>query len=86
MHFLGMPTFMKTVFELMSSFAKDKMKKRFVLSAKGDFAKLIEEVGTDILPAEYGGTNGIMQDHIGKAGLSWMNIYILLPMIFLTFR
>ena len=57
---------MKTVFELMSSFAKDKMKQRFILSSKGDLTKLIEDVGVDILPAEYGGTNGSIQDHIGK--------------------
>ena len=57
---------MKTIFELMTSFAKDKMKKRFVLSAKGDFSKLIEDVGAEILPVEYGGTNGTVQDHVGE--------------------
>ena len=36
----------------------------FQLCGKGDFSKLHEEVGTEILPKEYGGTNGCMQDHL----------------------
>jgi hypothetical protein len=32
-----------------------------------DWSSLIEAVGTDVLPVEYGGTNGTIQDHIGKA-------------------
>lgn len=66
MHFLNMPAFMKNIFEVMSSFAKDKMRKRFVVHPKGDFSKLHEDVGLEILPAEFGGTNGAIQDHIGN--------------------
>ena len=66
MHFLGMPAFMKSIFEVMSSFAKDKMRKRFIVHRQGDLTKLHEELGVEVLPAEYGGTNGSIQDHIGK--------------------
>jgi hypothetical protein len=31
-----------------------------------DCSSLIEAVGADVLPLEYGGTNGKVQDHIGN--------------------
>ena len=65
MFFLGLPGFLEPVFNVMMSFSKEKFRNRIQMCTKGDFAKLQAEVGTDILPKEYGGTNGCMQDHIG---------------------
>ena len=50
----------------MMSFSKEKMRQRIQLVGKDDLAKLHEELGTDILPKEYGGTNKSVQDHLGK--------------------
>jgi hypothetical protein len=66
MHFLNMPSLMEGVFTLMKSFAKDKMRQRLHVHAKKDkYTGLHEALGKDILPLEYGGTNGKLQDHIG---------------------
>jgi len=64
MHFLNMPGVMESIFGIMSSFAKDKMKDRLHVHKRGDLSQLIEMVGTDVLPKEYGGTNGTIQDHV----------------------
>ena len=65
MHFLNMPPVMESVFAMMKSFTKEKMRERLLVHAKGDLTALHEAVGTDVLPEEYGGTNGKIQDHIG---------------------
>ena len=49
----------------MKSFAKEKMKDRLYVHPKGDLTALHEAVGKDVLPVEYGGTNGTLQEHIG---------------------
>ena len=72
MYFLGMPTFMLSIFNVMMSFSKEKFKKRIQLVTKNDFAKLHEELGTEILPKEYGGTNRSIQDHLGEYSLKKM--------------
>ena len=33
---------------------------------KGDYSQIIDDLGKDVLPEEYGGTNGKLQDHIGN--------------------
>lgn len=67
MHFLGMPAFMESVFSVMMSFAKDKLRQRIQVHAKGnDFDLLHKDVGPEVLPKEYGGTNGTIQDHIDQ--------------------
>ena len=63
---LGLPSFLTIIFNFMMSFSKDKFKERTQLVAKNDFAKLHEELGTEILPKEYGGTNRSVQDHLGN--------------------
>ena len=50
MFFLGMPSFMESVFNVMMSFSKEKFKQRIQLLGKNDFSKLHEELGTDVLP------------------------------------
>jgi len=56
-HFLNLPSAMETVLNMMQSFMKDKMRKRNKIHPKGDYSSLWEEVGKDVLPVEYGGTN-----------------------------
>ena len=67
MFFLGLPSFLEPVFNVMMSFSKEKFRQRIQMCTKGDFSKLHQELGTEVLPKEYGGTNGCMQDHIGKS-------------------
>ena len=69
MYFLGMPSFMESIFNVMMSFSKEKFKQRVQLVGKDNLAKLHEELGTEILPVEYGGTNGSIQDHLGNVAL-----------------
>ena len=65
MYFLGMPSFMTSIFNVMMSFSKEKFKQRIQLVAKDDFAKLHEELGIEILPKEYGGTGwNAIEKHI----------------------
>lgn len=66
MHFLNMPGLMEGIFSMMKSFSKEKMRDRLIVHPKGDLSMLHEAVGTEILPKEFGGTNGTLQDHIGK--------------------
>ena len=65
-HIIGMPGFMKKVYDLFSVFIKDKIKERFQFHAAGDLKKLQEDCGLEVLPAELGGTNGTIEDHIGE--------------------
>eukprot|EP00095_Tigriopus_kingsejongensis_P010031 snap_masked-scaffold231_size243715-processed-gene-1.8 protein:Tk10031 transcript:snap_masked-scaffold231_size243715-processed-gene-1.8-mRNA-1 annotation:"hypothetical protein DAPPUDRAFT_200654" len=65
MFFLNVPGFVESLFNVMKGFMKEKMRERiFLLAKKDDFDTLIEEMGADILPREYGGNNGSLQDHI----------------------
>ena len=48
------------------SFSNEKMKERTKFCSKNDdLSSLHETVGKDVLPEEYGGTNGKMKTHIG---------------------
>ena len=52
---------------LCMSFASKKMNARTKFYSKSDnLSNLYEAVGKDVLPEEYGGTNGTMKIHIGK--------------------
>ena len=64
MHMLNMPSFMASLYNMMKGFMKPKMRERMYVHAKGDLTQLHEAVGTEVLPEEYGGTNGTMQDHV----------------------
>ena len=66
MHMVNMPSFLETVVNLFKSFLNEKMKNRFQIHAIGDYSKLHDSVGKDVLPEELGGTNGKLQEHIGK--------------------
>ena len=56
---------MEAVFGLYKSFANQKMQARMNGHLKSEgYAALIESLGAEVLPEEYGGTNGKLQDHI----------------------
>jgi len=62
MHFLNFPSFLQGVFTMMQGFLNEKMKKRNQVHQKGDYAKLYESIGQEVLPEEYGGSNGSIDD------------------------
>ncbi len=67
---LNMPGFAETLFRLMQGFMKDKMKNRMVVHSKGDLSALHEALGTQVLPVEYGGSNGAIKDHVGEEAVA----------------
>ena len=68
MHMINMPPPMEAVFTLYKSFANEKMQKRMRAHLKGEgYSALIESLGKEVLPVEYGGTNGTLQEHIGNS-------------------
>ena len=64
LHMLNMPSIFETLFNIMKGFMKEKMRERLIVHPKGDLTALQESVGLEILPEEYGGTNGKIQDHV----------------------
>jgi len=62
MHFLNLPPVMQGVFTMMQGFLTEKMRKRNQVHQKGDYLKLYDEVGKEVLPEEYGGSNGSIID------------------------
>lgn len=42
------------------------MKERFHVHQAGALEAIQEDIGKDVLPEEYGGTNGTIQDHLGN--------------------
>ncbi len=66
MHFLNMPSFVEGLFNLVRSFMKEKMRERIKVHPKGDYSLLQEELGKEVLPVEYGGTNGSVVEHASK--------------------
>eukprot|EP00091_Calanus_sinicus_P008665 TRINITY_DN20822_c0_g1_i1.p1 TRINITY_DN20822_c0_g1~~TRINITY_DN20822_c0_g1_i1.p1 ORF type:complete len:163 (+),score=38.21 TRINITY_DN20822_c0_g1_i1:34-489(+) len=62
LHFITMPPVIESVFKMMEGFQKEKMKKRNHVHPKGDMSKMQEDLGLDILPKEYGGTNGTVEE------------------------
>lgn len=65
MHILNMPGFVDSVFNMIKGFMKEKMRQRMQIHKKGDYSKLQEALGTEVLPIEYGGTNGSIDDIAG---------------------
>jgi len=65
MHMVNMPPPMEAVFTLYKSFANEKMQRRMNAHPKGQgYDSLVESLGEDVLPTEYGGKNGLLQEHI----------------------
>ena len=61
MHFLNMPKIVETVFNLLLSQSKEMYKKMNQVHPKGDNSLLLDNVGHQILPTEYGGENNNIQ-------------------------
>jgi len=62
MHFLNMPPALQGVFTMMQGFLNEKMKKRNQVHQKGDYTALWDAIGKEVLPEEYGGSNGPVED------------------------
>jgi len=62
LHFINMPPVIESVYKMFEGFQKEKMRQRNHVHPKGDLSKMQEDVGLDILPKEYGGTNGTIDE------------------------
>lgn len=62
LHFLNFPQLMQGVFTMMQGFQKEKMRKRNKVHLKGNFSELYEDIGQEVMPEEYGGKNGTLED------------------------
>jgi len=62
LHFLNLPPVMESIYKLFDSFQKEKMRKRNHIHPKGDMTKVIEDLGKEVLPIEYGGTGPSVAD------------------------
>jgi len=62
LHFINLPPVMESIFKLFESFQKEKMRKRNHVHPKGDMSRVIEDLGKEVLPKEYGGTGPSLED------------------------
>ncbi|XP_026331064.1 alpha-tocopherol transfer protein-like [Hyposmocoma kahamanoa] len=60
-HYFHMPSSVETIFNLMKSLLNEKNRNRLHVHGK-DFEPLYEHVSKDILPVEYGGNGGTIQE------------------------
>jgi len=61
-HILNRPSIMDTVADMVKGLQKEKMQRRQVVHPQGDYIGLVDDLGKEILPTEYGGTNGCLDD------------------------
>ncbi|XP_047477055.1 alpha-tocopherol transfer protein-like isoform X2 [Penaeus chinensis] len=61
LNYIHTPAAFDTVFSIFKSFMKEKMKKRIHIHGS-DLESLHKEIPKEILPVEYGGTNGTVED------------------------
>ena len=62
-HLLNLPGLMETVNNMFQKMKKNqKMRDRSLVHKTGDLSRLQEDVGLDILPQEYGGSNGTIEE------------------------
>merc|ERR1712037_626134 len=61
-HILNMPGFFESMHSIIQGMQKEKMRQRTKVHKAGDLSALHEDVGTEILPVEYGGTNGTLAE------------------------
>lgn len=66
MHMLNLPSFTEALFNLFKSFMKEKMRKRLIIHKQGDLSRLHQIIGSEVLPVEYGGSNGTLQELTSK--------------------
>lgn len=68
LEFVNAPTYVNALLKIFKSFMSQKLKQRVRVHFSRD-NPLIGTISKEVLPAEYGGTNGALQDHIDY----WMN-------------
>jgi len=61
-HILNMPSIFESFHNMAQSMMKQKMRDRTHVHKAGDMTALIEELGEEVLPAEYGGSNGTLKE------------------------
>ena len=61
-HILNFPSFMESIYKMSTSFLKQKMRERHHVHGVGDFTGIQEELGLEVLPQEYGGTNSSLAE------------------------
>ncbi|XP_018027685.1 alpha-tocopherol transfer protein-like isoform X6 [Hyalella azteca] len=61
LHYINTPAAFDTVFNIFKSFMKEKMKKRIHIHGS-DLSSLHKHIPPSLLPKEYGGTNGTVED------------------------
>ncbi|XP_022912225.1 retinol-binding protein pinta-like [Onthophagus taurus] len=64
MHFINLPSFFDTMYNMMKPFFKEKMMKRFVIHKVTNMDEIYKHIPKSILPTEYGGDAGPIQDLI----------------------
>jgi hypothetical protein len=63
-HLINMNPIMEKFIAMLQIFLNEKMRARQQVHSKDWKTTLVEDLGPDVLPEEYGGTNGKIQDHI----------------------
>jgi len=61
-HILNRPSIMESIHNMVKSLQEEKMRNRNTVHKTGDLSKLHEDLGKEILPTEYGGTNGTIEE------------------------
>merc|ERR1712181_196046 len=61
-HILNMPGFFESMHSIIQGMQKEKMRQRTRVHRAGDLSAMHDDVGTEILPVEYGGTNGTIAE------------------------
>jgi len=62
LHFLNLPPVMESIFNMVQNLQKEKMRKRNHVHPRGSLEQLHEDIGVELLPKEYGGTNGTLEE------------------------
>jgi len=62
LHFLNMPSAMESVFKMAQGFQNEKMRARNHVHPVGDYSKVQEDLGLEVLPTDFGGTNASLSE------------------------
>nr|XP_022911953.1 retinol-binding protein pinta-like [Onthophagus taurus] len=64
MHFINLPSIFESAFSMIKPFMKEEMLKRFVIHKTTNMDEIFKHIPKSILPNEYGGDGGPIQDLI----------------------
>jgi len=64
MHYINMPKIVQTLFNLFLSQTKEIFKRMNHIHPTGENKRMVEDLGSEILPPEYGGTGPSLEEHI----------------------